>query len=491
MKKVSKPKSKSSKKDLKSEKSIKSTTSKKSGKKSELSEEKKSDQSKSPEKENEENPNHEILEVNNFDPNNLNIINTTTPRTPINYNINTINSNPLNQIIQKCEGCFENFAVGYCKECEKSFCPKCDNQLHNIPSYKNHERIALNEMSHLKKMCYHHNSPLKFYCESCDEPICNECQIMGPHNTKLHKITNILEAFKDKYKRMNDIVQNNILKRYEDLTNNLSIIDSKIEELDILSTQIEKDIISSFNQMIEGLNNEKGKRIAILNYESANIQKELVKLDEIFKFVNESKETKDNDAISDFLLRYKQMNEDIEFLISKPTDLNIDNTISNLPSELSNQSTRINNYDKIKKLLKIKDDIIWELLNKLCHGTKIERNDVENSTKINVKISGLNNSGQYTITTNNQNINNKNLCQTIYNQVMKNNLNLYQIFSEFSTGDGNDFIEPNNISLALKKIGIECNENDIIDLLNSINIQNENQISIKDLTKGIISNTSS
>ena len=449
MKKSSKPKSKSSKKDLKSEKSIKSTTSKKSGKKSELSEEKKSIESKSPEKENEENPTQEMLEVNNFDPNNINIINSTIPRTPINYNINTMNSNPLNQIIQKCEGCFENFAVVYCKECEKAFCPKCDNQLHNIPSYKNHERIALNEMSHLKKMCYHHNNPLKFYCESCDEPMCNECQIMGPHNTKLHKITNILEAFKDKYKRMNDIVQNNIIKRYEDLTNNLSIIDSKIEELDIISSQIEKDINSSFNQMIEGLKNEKGKRIAILNYESANIQKELVKLNEIFNFLKESKNT---DDIPDFLLRYKQMNEDIEFLVSKPTDLNIDNNISNLPSELSNQSTRINNYDKIKKLLKIKDDIIWELLNKLCHGTKIERNDVENSTKINVKISGLNNSGQYTITTNNQNINNKNLCQTIYNQVMKNNLNLYQIFSEFST---------------------------------------ENQISIKDLTKGIISNTSS
>ena len=486
MKKVSKPKSKSSKKDLKSEKSIKSTTSKKSGKKSELSEEKKSDQSKSPEKENEENPTQEMLEVNNFDPNNLNIINSTTPRTPINFNINTINSNPLNQIIQKCEGCFENFAVVYCKECEKSFCPKCDNQLHNIPSYKNHERIALNEMSHLKKMCYHHNSPLKFYCESCDEPICSECQIMGPHNTKLHKINNILETFKDKYKRMNDIVQNNIIKRYEDLTNNLSIIDSKIEELDIISTQIEKDIISSFNQMIEGLNNEKGKRIAILNYESANIQKELVKLNEIFNFLKEAKDTND---IPDFLLRYKQMNEDIEFLVSKPTDLNIDNNISNLPSELSNQTTRINNYDKIKKLLKIKDDIIWELLNKLCHGTKIERNDVENSTKINVKISGLNNSGQYTITTNNQNIN-KDLCKKINNLVRNNNLNLYQIFSEFSTGDGNDFIEPNKISDALKKIGIECNENDVIDLLNSINIQNENQISIKDLTKGIISNTS-
>jgi hypothetical protein len=309
---------------------------------------------------------------------------------------------------------------------------------------------------------------------------------MGPHNTKLHKINNILETFKDKYKRMNDIVQNNIIKRYEDLTNNLSIIDSKIEELDLTSVQIEKDINSSFNQMIEGLNNEKGKRIAILNYESANIQKELVKLNEIFNFLKEAKDTND---IPDFLLRYKQMNEDIEFLVSKPTDLNIDNNISNLPSELSNQTTRINNYDKIKKLLKIKDDIIWELLNKLCHGTKIERNDVENSTKINVKISGLNNSGQYTITTNNQNIN-KDLCKKINNLVRNNNLNLYQIFSEFSTGDGNDFIEPNKISDALKKIGIECNENDVIDLLNSINIQNENQISIKDLTKGIISNTS-
>ena len=183
----------------------------------------------------------------------------------------------------------------------------------------------------------------------------------------------------------------------------------------------------------------------------------------------------------DFLLRYSQMNEDVEFLVSKPTELNVDKDISKFPNEIINQNAQIDDYGKIKKILKVKDDIIWELLNKLTHGQKIERNDVDNSTKINVKISGLNNSN-ISINTNQ---NNKDLCLKISDLVKKNNLNLYQIFSEFSSE--NDLIELNNIPLALKKIGIECNENDVNGLISSLGLQNENQISIKELTKGIIS----
>ena len=60
------------------------------------------------------------------------------------------NSNKILNDADRCEGCFEYEAINYCKECEKSFCPNCDQIIHNIASFKSHERIPLSQMSHLK-----------------------------------------------------------------------------------------------------------------------------------------------------------------------------------------------------------------------------------------------------------------------------------------------------------------------------------------------------
>ena len=37
-------------------------------------------------------------------------------------------------------------------------------------------------------LCVHHKEPLKYFCDSCEEPICNQCTIMGPHNTQVFTI---------------------------------------------------------------------------------------------------------------------------------------------------------------------------------------------------------------------------------------------------------------------------------------------------------------
>jgi len=34
-----------------------------------------------------------------------------------------------------------------------------------------------------KKMCLLHKQPLRYFCESCEELICYDCTVMGPHNT--------------------------------------------------------------------------------------------------------------------------------------------------------------------------------------------------------------------------------------------------------------------------------------------------------------------
>ena len=119
-------------------------------------------------------------------------------------NLHTIN--PQNLISsQKCEGCFLADAVCFCKECGKAFCPSCDGQIHLVPIYKNHERVSINEMKHLKHLCVHHNLPLKLFCDSCNEPACDECKITGPHDTKLHNVKSIIEAYNEKYKILMNI----------------------------------------------------------------------------------------------------------------------------------------------------------------------------------------------------------------------------------------------------------------------------------------------
>jgi hypothetical protein len=35
----------------------------------------------------------------------------------------------------------------------------------------------------LKKICLLHKQNLRYFCDSCEELICYDCTVMGPHNT--------------------------------------------------------------------------------------------------------------------------------------------------------------------------------------------------------------------------------------------------------------------------------------------------------------------
>ena len=90
-------------------------------------------------------------------------------------------------------------------------------------------------------------------------------------------------------------------------------------------------------------------------------------------------------------------------------------------------------------------------------------------------------------TISNNSISNKELTQKIINVVNKNNINLYQLLCDYSSSENNEKIEINNIPFALKKIGIDCNEDDLYGVLNTIGLGNNQIVSIEDFVKGIIS----
>ena len=55
-------------------------------------------------------------------------------------NINNTNMNMTNMNGEKCDGCFEGYAVCFCVNCEKIFCKMCEDQIHIVPSNRHHER---------------------------------------------------------------------------------------------------------------------------------------------------------------------------------------------------------------------------------------------------------------------------------------------------------------------------------------------------------------
>ena len=53
------------------------------------------------------------------------------------------------------------------------------------------------------KTCMLHNKPLRYFCETCEELLCYDCTVMGPHNTQLHRICNLEEAFRYRFESIN------------------------------------------------------------------------------------------------------------------------------------------------------------------------------------------------------------------------------------------------------------------------------------------------
>lgn len=154
---------------------------------------------------------------------------------------------------EKCDGCLKPLGYLYCVSCEKNFCKDCDTHAHTLPAYTKHERIPLDELAHVRKMCVNHKLPLKFYCESCNDPICSECYEKGSHSNKLHKISNIVDSFRKKYSYLNNIVTQNLMQKNEQLIDQMQLIERISEEVRNNKLEIEREIKKEYVKIMENL----------------------------------------------------------------------------------------------------------------------------------------------------------------------------------------------------------------------------------------------
>ena len=128
-----------------------------------------------------------------------------------------------------CDNCITANATGYCKDCSKFLCMKCDGIHKQWGPTSNHHLTSLDEVTAsdvsstsqllalLKQeatlTCSTHQKPLEIFCETCDTVICQHCTV------RIHK--------DHEY----DLVSDSYTKHCQVLETSLEPVKEKMEEL--------------------------------------------------------------------------------------------------------------------------------------------------------------------------------------------------------------------------------------------------------------------
>jgi hypothetical protein len=153
----------------------------------------------------------------------------------------------------------------------------------------------------------------------------------------------------------------NMSNKYNELMNQIQYLDNISKQIKEKKEGIEKNIRKYYGQMIDNLNSFDGKKNAIINYESSNLQKNLNDISEVINYLNHII-LSDNPDMIDFLIKYKQINEKVEDILAKPIKNKYNILSDDFPRELQDKEIKIKNCENLEQLCQLKDEIIWKLM---------------------------------------------------------------------------------------------------------------------------------
>jgi len=129
----------------------------------------------------------------------------------------------------------------------------------------------LNQHVTQSKTCMLHNKPLRYFCDSCEELLCYDCTVMGPHNTQLHRICNMEEAFRYRFETINKNIHNSLVPKRAQLIGQIVRLDHRLDEVKTVKNVIERDIRNEYAGIMERLRSAEGVKSAVLQHDIAEV----------------------------------------------------------------------------------------------------------------------------------------------------------------------------------------------------------------------------
>jgi hypothetical protein len=171
----------------------------------------------------------------------------------------------------------------------------------------------------------------------------------------------VIDSFRKKFSYINNTIQNNLLEKYDVLISQLQTIDFHTEQVKLAKNEIERGIRTEYTKYIEDLRSEEGKKLAMLQSDCSILQKDLNRINDVISFVKEVNSTDTPDMVA-FLLRFRKINETVELCLAKQAKRNIEVKIDDFPREIETRNKKMQLFEKMKKLVNIKDEIIWSVI---------------------------------------------------------------------------------------------------------------------------------
>ena len=207
-----------------------------------------------------------------------------------------------------CNNCSEGDATSYCKQCAIGFCEKClamhnglkPNAAHQIMDMKD-VVITASQLLPVKEEaimnCTDHNEPLKVFCETCQELICQSCTIRCHKDHNYDVVSDTFPKHRQDIEKVAEVVVKKtvalqdaltaITRREEDVTKQR---DDRIKEIR-LQVQGIVELVTQTGEQLEGEVTRVAKgKLQLLGRQKEEVELAVVQLKSCKEFVEKGLE---------------------------------------------------------------------------------------------------------------------------------------------------------------------------------------------------------